>query len=88
MAIQVWTSFVLQFEEDASGALRVVFHEELVDQMVFVGLFHLGLYAVRTDPGTPLNWIRDRLRRATGQVIAVTTPVVVQVAQAVGWIKE
>lgn len=64
------------------------FHEELSDQFVFLGTIPMGLYTIRTDPGTPLNWMRDAVRGVMGQVIAVSTPVVVQLLEAVGWIKQ
>jgi hypothetical protein len=89
--LQVWSSFVLQFEEypaDGPGAVRVAFHEELSDQFVFLGTIPMGLYTIRTDPGTPLNWIRDTVRGVMGQVIAVSTPVLVQLLEAVGWVKQ
>lgn len=89
--LQVTTMQVLQFKEypaDGPGALRVTFQEELADQFVILGSLPMGLWTIRTDPGTPLNWVRDTVRGVTGRVIAVTTPVVVQLLQAVGWIKQ
>lgn len=84
--LQVWSTQVIQFEEHPTDGL-VVFQEELQDQFTLLGSLHVGLSSVRTDPGTPLNWIRDAVRGAVGAVIAVGTPVMVQLLEAVGWIK-
>lgn len=89
--LQVWSTHVMQFEQcpsDGPGALRLAFHEEVADQFVLLGLIPLGLYTIRTDQGTPLAWARDAVRHTAGRVIAATTPVVVRLLEAVGWIKE
>jgi hypothetical protein len=81
----------MQFEEspaDGPGALRLAFHEELADQFIFLGLIPVGLYTIRTDPGTPLNWLRDAVRHTAAQVIATSTPVLTGLLEAVGWIKQ
>lgn len=86
--LQVWSTQVIQFEEYPTDGLVVVFQEELRDQFTLLGCLHVGLSSVRTDPGTPLNWIRDTVRGAVGTAIAVGTPVMVQLLEAVGWIKQ
>jgi hypothetical protein len=86
--LQVWSTHVLKFEEHPTDGLMVVHQEELQDQFTLLGSMHVGLSSVRTDPGTPLNWIRDAVRGAVGAAIAVGTPVLVQVLEAVGWIKQ
>jgi hypothetical protein len=43
---------------------------------------------VRTDPGTPLNWLLNTARGAMGQAIAFCAPLVVQMLQAMGWVKD
>jgi hypothetical protein len=81
---------VFQFEDcpsDGAGALRATFQEELADQFVYVGLFPFGLHTLRTDPGTPLNWLLNAARSAAGTAIATFTPCVVQLLQAVGVVK-
>ena len=88
---QVWSTHIMQFEEypaDGPGALRLAFHEEVADQFVLLGLIPMGLYTIRTDPGTPLNWIRDTVRHTAGRVIAGATPAMVWVLEAVGWIEQ
>lgn len=86
--LQVWSTQVIQFEEHPTDGLVVVFQEELQDQFILLGSLHVGLSSVRTDPGTPLNCIRDAVHGAVGAVIAVGTPVMVQLLEAVGWIKQ
>eukprot|EP00879_Flechtneria_rotunda_P004098 GHRR01004343.1.p1 GENE.GHRR01004343.1~~GHRR01004343.1.p1 ORF type:complete len:229 (+),score=48.10 GHRR01004343.1:208-894(+) len=84
---KVWTTQVFQFEEspqDGPGALRVVFQEELMDQMVFLGLIPIGLYAWRTDPGTPLHSLRTGIRRVVGRSIHAYVEVVERLLVAGG----
>lgn len=83
---QVWSTHLMRFEEypaDGPGALRLVLHEEVADQFVLLGLIPTGLYTIRTDPGTPLNWIRNTLRRAVGRMISVCTPIWVALLRGV-----
>lgn len=78
---------MMQFEkspEDGPGVLRVVFQEELADQFVFLGCLPVGLYTIRSDPGTPLNWLLSTARGISGRVIATGTPLFVAVLQAAG----
>lgn len=86
--LQVWSTHVLEFEQHATDGLVVVHQEELQDQFTLLGSLHVGLSSLRTDPGTPLNWIRDAVRSVVGAAIAVGAPVLVQVLEAVGWIKQ
>lgn len=81
---------MFQFEacpSDGPGALRVAFQEELADQFIYLGLLPLGVYTLRTDPGTPLNWLLDTARGLLGRSISVGTPVVMQLLQATGVVK-
>jgi hypothetical protein len=68
--LQVWSTQVFQFRdypEDGPGALRICCNEELNDQLIFFGLIPVGVYAIRSDPGTPLHlmlsWLRDLVGR-------------------------
>lgn len=61
---------------DGPGALRMVFQEELQDQFVFFGLLPVGLYTLRTDPGTVLNTIRTNLRRLVARALTASAAAV------------
>lgn len=84
---QVLSIQLFQFEEspgDGPGALRVCYHEEWVDQLIFFGVISLGLYKVGSDPGTPLNWARTKWRRFNGQLLHSSAKVVDRVLGVLG----
>jgi hypothetical protein len=71
----------------STAALAIAWQQELCDQFVFLGAIPLGLYALRTDPGTPLAWACGALRGAMGRVIAAGVPPAVQLLRALGVIQ-
>lgn len=86
-ATQVLSIQLFQFEVypgDGPGALRVSYHEEWVDQLIFFGVISLGLYKVGSDPGTPLHWARTRWRRLNGQLLHSSAKVLDRVLRALG----
>uniref|UniRef100_A0A383VLK9 Uncharacterized protein n=1 Tax=Tetradesmus obliquus TaxID=3088 RepID=A0A383VLK9_TETOB len=90
-AWKVWSTHVMQFEPfpaDGPGALRLAFQEELHDQMIFFGLLPLGLYAIRTDPGTPLNSLLTSARRMVGAGIVAWAGVVEAGLAALGYMQK
>jgi hypothetical protein len=87
--MQVWTTQVMQFEPypaDGPDALRIAFQEELQDQFVFFGVLPLGLYAIRTDPGTTLNAVLSGARRLVGAGLVAFAGVVEGGLQALGYL--
>ncbi|KAF6258098.1 hypothetical protein COO60DRAFT_1701478 [Scenedesmus sp. NREL 46B-D3] len=87
---KVWSTQVMQFEPypaDGPGALRLAFEEELHDQFVFFGLLPMGLYTVRTDPGTPLDTLLTKVRRLVAWGIVASAGVVEAGLQALGYLK-
>jgi hypothetical protein len=85
--MQVLTIQLFQFEEypaDGPGALRVSYHEEWLDQLIFFGTISVGIYKVGSDPGTPLNWARSQLRRFNGQLLHSSAQVVDRVLGTLG----
>eukprot|EP00882_Tetradesmus_deserticola_P001937 GHRQ01002076.1.p1 GENE.GHRQ01002076.1~~GHRQ01002076.1.p1 ORF type:complete len:229 (+),score=84.96 GHRQ01002076.1:191-877(+) len=90
-AWKVWSTQVMQFEpypEDGPGALRIAFEEELHDQFVLFGLLPMGLYTIRTDPGTPLNALLTAARRLVAQGMIATAAVVEAGLQALGYLRK
>jgi hypothetical protein len=45
------------------------------------------MYTIRTDPGTPFNWLLDTARGAVGWGIAAGTLLVMQLLQVAGVVK-
>jgi hypothetical protein len=89
--LQVWSTQVMQFEPypaDGPGALRIAFQEELQDQFIFFGLLPIGLYTIRTDPGTPLNGMLTAVRRVVGLSTTAFAGVVEAGLQALGYLKK
>jgi hypothetical protein len=64
--------------------LRIVFQEELADQMVFLGSLPITLFAVRSDPGTPLDCVLNAARGGVGCLTALWAPWAVRLLKAVG----
>jgi hypothetical protein len=73
-----------EYPEDGPGALRVCFQEELADQIVFLGLVPFGLYALRTEPGTPLHMVVTWFRVNLGFWLCLVINLLEQLLQALG----
>ncbi|WIA08234.1 hypothetical protein OEZ85_007680 [Tetradesmus obliquus] len=64
------------------------FQEELHDHMIFFRLLPLGLYAMRTDPGMPLNGLLSSALRLVGAGIVAWAGVVEAGLQALGYLRK
>jgi hypothetical protein len=76
------------YPADSPDALRLAFQEELQEQFIFFGLLPLGLYAIRTDPGTTLNSVLSGVRRLVGSSLTLTAGVVEAGLQALGYLPQ
>ena len=54
---------------------------------MFLGLVPFGLYALRTDPGTPLHTVVTLFRDSMGLAICLIVGVVEQLLEALGFME-